>query len=134
MIFQTGYFSTNPFGISLKLRQPTMIMSNPTSFIDWSELQGKEARGVSKDVDLGEVNDIGRNFIVTQKGRVELEKFYIPKYLAQRYDGHILWFNVSEGELQKFKRTNPPTYEEYTVYRVEGVPSDIETRLRVAEA
>lgn len=109
-------------------------MTDIDNFVDWNELKGKEARGVSKDVDLGEVNDIGKNFVVTQKGRVELETFYIPKYLAQRYDGHTLWFNVSEGELQKFKRAAPPTYEEYMLYRVEGVPSDIETRLRIAEA
>lgn len=111
-----------------------MIMSDPTSFVDWSELKGKEARGVSKNVDLGEVQDMGRNYIVTQKGTVNTDIFYIPKYLAQRYDGHTLWFNVSEGQVNEFKRNEPPTYEEYVRYRVEGVPSDIETRLRIAEA
>lgn len=40
-------------------------MTNLTRFIDWNELKGKEARGVSKDVDLGEVNDLGKNYIVT---------------------------------------------------------------------
>src|SRR5690348_3784618 len=103
-------------------------MTDPTRFIDWNELKGKEARGVSKDVDLGEVNDLGKNYIVTQRGHVNLDKFFIPKYLAQRYDGHTLWFNVNEGELQRFKREAPPTYEEYTVYRTEGIPTDIESR------
>ena len=62
------------------------------------------------------------------------DKFFIPKYLAQCYDGDTLWFNVSEGELQRFQRDAPPTYEEYVVYRTEGLPSDIESRLRIAEA
>lgn len=109
-------------------------MTDPTRFIDWNELKGKEARGVSKDVDLGEVNDLGKNYIVTQRGHVNMDKFFIPKYLAQRYDGHTLWFNVNEGELQRFKRAAPPTYEEYVVYRTEGIPSDIESRLRISEA
>ena len=109
-------------------------MTDPTNFVDWTELKGKEARGVSKGVDLGEVHELGKNYIVTQRGRVEKDKFFIPKYRAQRYDGHTLWFNVTEGDLEKFKREAPPTYEEYAVYRVEGVPSDIETRLRISEA
>ena len=109
-------------------------MTDPTRFIDWKELDGKEARGVSKDVDLGEVHGLGTNYIITQRGHVNLDKFYIPKYLAERYDGHTLWFNVNEGELQKFKREKPPTYEEYTVYNTEGLPYDIENRLRLAEA
>jgi hypothetical protein len=109
-------------------------MTDATRFIDWTELEGKEARGVDKNVDLGEVQEIGKNYIVTQRGLVDKDRFFIPKYLARRYDGHTLWFNVSEGDLQKFKREAPPTYEEYVVYRGEGIPSDIETRLRISEA
>lgn len=109
-------------------------MTDITKFVDWSELTGKEARGVSNEVDLGEVQEIGRNFIVTKKGHMELETFYIPKYLAQRYDGHTLWFNVSEAQKSDFKRPAPPTYEEYVRYRVEGAPADIESRVRVVEA
>lgn len=111
-----------------------MDMTNATDFVDWDELMGKEARGVTEDVDLGEVQEVGRNFVVTKKGHVNTDSFYIPKYLAQRYDGHTLWFNVSEGQKIEFKRTAPPTYEEYVRYRVEGAPSDIESRVRVTEA
>lgn len=109
-------------------------MTDATKFVDWGELTGKEARGVSKEVDLGEVQEIGQNFVVTKKGRVESDTFYIPKYLAQRYDGHTLWFNVSEAQKSDFRRTAPPTYDEYVRYRVEGAPADIESRVRVVEA
>jgi hypothetical protein len=97
-------------------------------------LKGKEARGVSNDVDLGEVHEIGRHYIVTQKGRVSKDRFFIPKYLAERYDGHMLHFNVTEGQKLDFKRDVPPTYEEYTRYHAADLPSDIETRIRIAEA
>nr|WP_294804578.1 hypothetical protein [uncultured Nitrososphaera sp.] len=109
-------------------------MTDITNFVDWNELKGKEARGVSKNIDLGEVQEIGRHYILTQKGHVELEKFYIPKYLAERYDGHTLYFNVTEGQKNDFKREAAPTYEEYARYRVAGLPEDIETRIRIAEA
>jgi hypothetical protein len=109
-------------------------MTDVTNFVAWDELKGKEARGVSNDVDLGEVQEIGRHYIVTQKGRVSKDKFFIPKYLAERYDGHVLHFNVTEGQKVEFKRDAAPTYEEYSVYRVSSLPPDIETRLRISEA
>ena len=62
------------------------------------------------------------------------DRFFIPKYLAERYDGHMLHFNVTEGQKLDFKRDMPPTYEEYTRYRAADLPSDIETRIRIAEA
>ena len=109
-------------------------MTDLTNFVDWKELKGKEARGVSNDVDLGEVQELGQHYIMTQKGRVSKDKFFIPKYLAEKYDGHILHFNVTEGQEMGFVRESPPTYEEYERYKVDGMPVDIETRLRMTEA
>ena len=109
-------------------------MSDPTSFVDWKELKGKEARGVTKDVDLGEVQEIGRNYVITKKGIANKKELYIPKYLARLYDGHTLWFDVKESDINEFGRYEPPTYEEYLKYRAEGVPADIENRVRVGEA
>lgn len=106
-------------------------MTDITNFVSWKELQGKEARGVSKEVDLGEVKEIGKNYIVTQKGIVDKDKFFIPKYLAEGYDGHTLHFNVTEGQKNEFMRKGAPTYEEYTRYRRTEGPSDIEDQVRV---
>lgn len=99
--------------------------------IDWKELKGKEARGVDKKIDLGEIQEIGSTYVVTQKGRISRDKFYIPKYLAQRYDGKRIWFNVTEGMIAEFKRESPPTAEEYTKYKKTDTPRDIEERLIV---
>ena len=56
--------------------------------IDWFELglSRKEARGLN-NYDLGEVQEVGQTYVVTQKGTIKKEKFYIPKYLAEGYDG-----------------------------------------------
>lgn len=102
-------------------------------FVDWNELKGKEARGVTKDVDLGEIQGIGRNYVITKKGRVSKDTFYIPKYLAEKYDGKKVYFKVTESQKNEFVRSAPPTYEEYERYRVAGTPSDIETKVYVVD-
>jgi hypothetical protein len=99
----------------------------------WGNLKGTEARGVTKDVDLGEVQEIGKNFVLTEKGTISKEKYFVPKYLVEGYDGHTLWFRVSEGQKSGFRRDNAPTYEEYLVYRTNESYPDIETHVRIVE-
>ncbi len=99
--------------------------------IDWKELHGKEARGIDKKVDLGEVQEIGTMYVLTKKGRISKDKFYIPKYLAQGYDGKRVWFNVTEGMMAEFKRDDPPTAKEYERYKGSRTPEDIEDRIAV---
>lgn len=108
-------------------------MKDAIDFVDWNELKGKEARGVEKKVDLGEIQGIGRNYVITKKGIANKETFYIPKYLAQGYDGKKLYFNVTEGQKEGFRRDSPPTYEEYATYRTPSARPDIEEKLVVIE-
>ena len=109
-------------------------MKDAVDFIDWKELKGKEARGVEKKVDLGEVQGVGRNYVITKKGMAKKETFYIPKYLAQGFDGKRLYFNVTEGQKGEFIRDSPPTYEEYSSkYKLTDTRSDIEDKLVVVD-
>jgi uncharacterized protein (TIGR02271 family) len=104
-----------------------------TAGIDWSELSAlrKEARGID-NYDLGEVQEIGTNYVVTQRGTIKRQKFYIPKYLAEGYDGEVLRFKVSNEEAENdFARESPPSVDEYTKYKTLEVPADIETRIPV---
>jgi uncharacterized protein (TIGR02271 family) len=101
--------------------------------IDWFELSvsKKEARGID-NYDLGEVQEISTNYVVTQKGTINKQKFFIPKYLAEGYDGEVLKFRVTEEEAQgNFARDSPPSIDEYSKYNRPGVPTDIETRVPV---
>lgn len=97
----------------------------------WGDLEGVEARGVTKEVDLGRVKELGKNYVLTEKGTVGKERFYIPKYLVEGYDGRTLWFRVTEGQKTTFGRDSPPTYEEYVVYKTETVPADAETHVHI---
>ncbi|HZB18128.1 MAG TPA: hypothetical protein VE445_13255, partial [Nitrososphaeraceae archaeon] len=43
----------------------------------------KEARGLGDDTDFGEVQEILGEYIITQKGNVAKDRFYIPKNLVE---------------------------------------------------
>jgi uncharacterized protein (TIGR02271 family) len=103
------------------------------SSIAWNDVIKKEARGAVDDSDFGEVQEIGQHYVLTQKGMVDKERFYIPKYLVQGYDGNTLWFNASKNELEGWMRDSPPDYNEYTRYRTSEAPAEIETRIPVIE-
>jgi uncharacterized protein (TIGR02271 family) len=99
--------------------------------IEWNDVIKKEARG-SNDDDLGEVQEVGQTYVVTQKGTIKKEKFYIPKYLAEGYDGDVLRFKLTEAEAKnKFVRDTPPSVQEYSRYKTPDIPKDIETRIPV---
>jgi uncharacterized protein (TIGR02271 family) len=107
-------------------------MSNEPS-INWDEVIKKEARG-KNDEDLGEVQEIGDAYVMTQKGLVSKEKFYIPKYLVEGYDGDKLYFKVTEDEAKNsFVRDSAPASDEYSKYKTSEVPPDVETRIPVIE-
>ena len=87
--------------------------------IEWKEIIKKEARGYEKGDDLGEVQDIGRRICSHRKRHaVSKHKFYLPKHLVKGYDGHTLWFNITEEEAEdNFKKDRPPQEGEYSRYQ-----------------
>ena len=46
--------------------------------IDWDKVIKKEARGLD-DYDLGEVQELNDQFVITKKGVVDKDKFYTQK-------------------------------------------------------
>ncbi len=67
------------------------------------EIIKKEARGLG-DADLGEVQEVTGEFIVTQKGNIDKDVFYIPKNLVDHFDGSTVFFTVTEEEAKQYKR------------------------------
>ena len=51
--------------------------------IEWKDIIKKEARGYEKGDDLGEVQEIGKEFVVTERGRISKHRFYLPKQGCQ---------------------------------------------------
>jgi hypothetical protein len=98
--------------------------------IEWKDIIKKEARGYEKGDDLGEVQEIGQEFVVTERGRVKKNKFYLPKQLVAGYDGEVLWFNITEQEAEdNFKKDRPPEMGEYSRYNSASVTEqpDVQT-------
>ena len=62
---------------------------------DWNDVIKKEARG-RNDADLGEVLEIRNDIIVTERGTLNKEKFYLPKSIPHGFNGHTLLFDITE--------------------------------------
>jgi len=84
--------------------------------IMWSETVKKEARGFNA-FDLGEVQAVEPHYVKTKKGALNRETFYIPRDLAEAFDGSTLWFSVTPAQAEtEFRRKRPPTEEEFARY------------------
>jgi uncharacterized protein (TIGR02271 family) len=80
-----------------------------SSTIDWSDVIKKEARG-SNDEDLGEVQEVGENYVLVQRGMINKDKFYIPRDMVESYDGDVLRFSISEEDAKsRFLGDYPPS-------------------------
>ena len=81
-------------------------MSNNSNTNDYNseEIVKKEARGLGDDTDFGEVQEILGEYIITQKGNVAKDRFYIPKNLVERFDGGTVYFKITKDEAKEYKR------------------------------
>jgi hypothetical protein len=85
---------------------------NNTS-LNWNYIVNQEARTVDDNADLGKIKGLFDQFIVTERGAITREKFYLPKSLIKNYDGEILYFNITEQEAKDaFMRDAPPSDED----------------------
>ena len=87
---------------NIGMSQDQTSESESTAF-NPEEIIKKEARGLG-DADLGEVQEVTGEFIVTQKGTVDKDVFYIPKNLVDHFDGSTVFFTVTEEEAKQYKR------------------------------
>ena len=78
-------------------------MSTESPIYNPEDVIKKEARGIEDETDLGEVQEVGTEYILTKKGTIEGDKFYIPKNLVERFDGHTVWFKLTEEESHQYK-------------------------------
>jgi uncharacterized protein (TIGR02271 family) len=67
---------------------------------DWNEVIKKEAKG-RDDADLGEVLEVKDDIVVTERGTLSKEKFYLPKSIPHGFNGHILLFDITEEEVKE---------------------------------
>ena len=59
-------------------------MSNTSESISWDNVIKKEARGAVDDSDFGEVQELGQNYVLTQKGTLSKQKILHTKIPCAR--------------------------------------------------
>ena len=88
---------------NIRLSQDQTSGGGESTAFNPEEIIKKEARGLG-DADLGEVQQVTGEFIVTQKGTVDKDVYYIPKNLVDHFDGSTVFFTVTEEEAKQYKR------------------------------
>ena len=80
--------------------------------IPWDEVVHKHVRTLD-NVDIGDVDRVGNEFIVVREGVANVHLYYIPKQYINNYDGSSIWIDVASGLVSpKFEREDEPTQEE----------------------
>jgi len=67
---------------------------------DWNEVIKKQVNGLN-DADFGEVQEVNENYVLTQRGTLNKEKFYLPRSIPHGYNGRILLFDITGEEAKK---------------------------------
>jgi hypothetical protein len=99
-----------------------------TDNINWNNIVGQEARSVDNAA-LGKIQGRFEPFIVTERGTINKEKFYIPKSLIIRYNEEILYFDVTEQQAKDYCiRSTPPSE-----YEAKGIVQILSERRRSRE-
>jgi hypothetical protein len=81
--------------------------------MNWNSIIKKEVRGIN-DAYLGIVQGISEPFIITKKGTVIKEKFFIPKNLLEGYDDIIVYCKIAEKDARNnFMRNLQPLHDDY---------------------
>lgn len=107
-----GYHEVIPFmakepDLQLKGKDSENVLTIP-----WEDVIHKHVRTVD-NIDIGDVDKVGNEFIVVREGVANIHLYYIPKQYITNYDGSSLWIDVPSGLVSpKFERDDEPTQEE----------------------
>jgi hypothetical protein len=135
---------------SITLRERILNMSADSSnkagaTTLWKTLEGKSVK-TEDGRDLGKIKQVSENYLLLEKGTVRKEKFWIPKYVADAFDGKTLWLLMGEEELREryqYGTAQPPSKDKYVTdfQSFKGTPygqkasygTDFEENIRVVE-
>jgi hypothetical protein len=79
------------------------MSSNYTSY-NQEDIVKKGATGLGEDADFGEVQEVGMEYLTTQKGILEKDKYYIPKNLVDQFEDGTVYFSVTNEETKQYKK------------------------------
>ncbi len=106
------------------------MSNNDGNNFEWDKIVKKEAIGLNGE-DLGEVLEVGKTHIITQKGIINKKRYYLPKKSVASFDGSILKINMTNNELDEYKETGGQKFEGYTSFKSSDMTKELETKIPV---
>ncbi|HJU79540.1 MAG TPA: hypothetical protein VJ599_08260 [Nitrososphaeraceae archaeon] len=110
---------------------PEENIAGPT--VLWSELEDKKVKS-NDGKKLGRIKRISQNHFRLEKGSIKKKEFWVPKDLADAFDGKYLWLSNDEDSIHdKFLYgEEPPEGENTTAVdrvrmvkeRMRGIPTN----------
>ena len=88
---------------------PNPVCTSKYPTVLWSDIKDKKVK--SKDgKTLGRIEKISDNHFKIEKGAVRKKSFWIPKNVADAYDGKYVWLNSNEEQIHDkfFYGEEPP--------------------------
>ena len=85
--------------------------SGPT--ILWDEIKDKKVKSVDGEK-LGRIEKISQNHLMIEEGFLKKKRFWLPKFLADVYDGKHLWLDINKEEIKhRYYYDEEPASSEY---------------------
>jgi hypothetical protein len=82
------------------------VRDNYGKIIKSENITNKKAKGIG-NIDLGEIQKITSEYIITEKKDIDINKnknkISIPRNLVDRWDEDNVWFQVTEEDIESFK-------------------------------
>ena len=66
----------------------------------WGEMKNKQVKSVDGE-NLGKIEKISQNHIMIEEGLMKKKRFWIPKFVADVYDGKFVWLDIKQEELKE---------------------------------
>jgi stress response protein YsnF len=100
---------------------------NPLN-IDFNDMVGKEAIGID-GLDLGKVTEIGKTFIVTQRGLIDKKKYHLPISSVESFDGDSVNFKISDNDLTSYQQSEKNNFEGYSTFKSSDMSGELQTTI-----
>jgi stress response protein YsnF len=100
---------------------------NPMN-IDFNDMVGKEAIGID-GLDLGKVIEIGKTFIVTQRGLIDKKKYHLPISSVESFDGDLVNFKISDNDLTSYQQSEKNNFEGYSTFKSSDMSGELQTTI-----
>ena len=85
----------------------------------WDEMKDKKVKSIDGEK-MGKIEKISQNHIMIEEGLIKKKKFWIPKFLADVYDGKFLWLDIKKDEIkQRYYYDREPEASQYDLDRSE---------------